>query len=134
MSKRSQEGLTFGKWLSAQMTACGFSSNVALAQLIGVNDSTISRWRNDVMVPNMDQLQALEKPLKTPVTQMAVRAGHLTEEQARVRRVAATAPEQPVGRTIDPALADAVDGMTPEQLAEVRRYAEYIRSQNPDAR
>ena len=46
----------------------------------------------------------------------------------------AAEPALPVGRGAHDGVVLPLDGMTEEQMAEVRRYAEYIRSQNPAAR
>lgn len=104
-----------------------------LARRSGVDQSVISRWLNEGRTPTVDALRRLAKPLDTSLLELMVAAGHLTREEADAeeRRVQ---EELPVGRSPQGGAALPLEGLTAEQLAEVRRYAEYIRSQNPEAR
>lgn len=78
----------FGDWLSAQMTRCGYSSNVELEHATGIGNTTISRWRTGTMAPSVDQLRKLEAPLRTPLLELLVRAGVLSADEAKIPRAA----------------------------------------------
>lgn len=78
----------FGDWLTAQMSRCGFKSNVDLEAVTGIGNTTISRWRTGAMAPSVEQLRKLEGPLKTPLLEMLVRAGVLSAEEAKIPRAA----------------------------------------------
>lgn len=91
--------MSFGTWLSAQMAACGFTTNMALERKTGIDNTTISRWRSDQMTPGMDHLRKLEGPLKTPYMQLLVRAGYVSPEEAKVRR---DVPPRESGRPASP--------------------------------
>lgn len=76
----------FGDWLGKQMARCGFGSNVDLEREAGLGNTTISRWRNGVMAPSVDQLRKLEGPLRTPLLELLVRAGILAPDEAKISR------------------------------------------------
>lgn len=75
------DGQGFGSWLSARMTECGWDSDLALANIIGISDSTISRWRRGLAGPRLEELRKLAEPLDTALLELAVRAGHLTPDE-----------------------------------------------------
>lgn len=101
----------------------------------GVSHATLHRYMQPVVLkqlPRQSVLRQLADGLRLP--------------EARVRAAAVASLEDnladggdedqgsgPVGRTGDPDAMLALDDMTPEQRAQVRAYAEFIRSQNPAA-
>lgn len=108
----------------------GFETNMDLSRATGIDNTVISRWRNGETVPQLDQLRKLEKALDTKLLELMVRAGHLTQQEADLKVIS---PTTPVARPIDPTRV-LPDDLTADQIAEIRRFAEYVRSQNPAAR
>lgn len=76
---RSSKG-PWGEWLTGQMRVCGFGSDDALAQAIGVAGTTVHRWRKGAH-PEVTQLRQLVEPLRTDLRTLLVVSGTLTERE-----------------------------------------------------
>lgn len=124
MSRQAPK-ITFGSWLTTQMQAYGYESNMALAEKLGVRDPTVGRWRKDASVPDIPQLRRIAVLFNTPLPRLLVLAGHMTEEELGV------GPPQPAPRPVDPLVeridqADVSD-QTKAQLRDI--WAERLRSE-----
>lgn len=76
----------WAEWLGQRMRAVGLPNASDLARAAGgqPDQSVISRWLNEGRTPTIDALRRVEKPLKTPLIELLVRAGHLTAAEARI--------------------------------------------------
>lgn len=99
------------------MQACGFDTNKALERASGIDNTSISRWKNGESVPSLEHLRKLVGPLQTPLLQLMVRAGLLSPEEAKVTRLAAV-PDPP---KLDVVAAIRQD---PELLPETKEHIE----------
>lgn len=100
---------TWPEYLEAAMKRARIESNAELARRSGVNDSVISRWKSGV-VPSLDKIRRVAEALNRPFLEVAVAAGAMTPEEARMTSPPAL-PEVPVGAGIDP-----------DQLARLARF------------
>lgn len=62
------------------MRVCGFTSDDALAQAIGVSNSTVHRWKRGAQ-PEVTHLRQLVQPLRTDLRTLLVVSGTLTERE-----------------------------------------------------
>ena len=110
----------------------------------GVKHATLHRYMKPVRLKNLPRQEVLQT-LATALTlnydavlEAAMGSVGWDGTGARVVRLHGSLDDadgepRPVGRTRDPDAMLALDDMTPEQRAQVRAYAEFIRSQNPAA-
>lgn len=70
----SADASSFAHWLDSIVPAI-FPTDAALAQAVGVNQSTITRWRRGT-VPQVPALQALAEATKTDVSTLLRIAAH----------------------------------------------------------
>lgn len=106
---------TFGTWLTQRMIDCGHERASDLGRATGINPSLISRWQQDKMVPGMSSLQKLAGPLRTPVQELAARAGHLAGQAP----ADSAEPERPHPLVLDLARMLAEDSPLPDDEREV---------------
>lgn len=135
---------SWADYLRRAMTDAGYDPDgvrsggrTRLAEDSGVSLPVISRSLNEGRTPDPSTLRALAGPLRKTYRELLIKAGHATEEDLpdpAQMSGEGSLQRSPVGRSGDPDAVLALDDMTPEQRAEVRRFAEFIRSQNPGAR
>lgn len=101
-------------WLSAQMQRCGFATNKDLERASGIDNTVISRWRGEGTTPSVKHLRQLAAPLRTPLLQLMVKAGHLTPAEAQLREVAAPSSDQ--------VAVDAAVEADPDLLPEAKEH------------
>lgn len=75
---------TFVEWLNNVSLAAGYSSTTALAQRLGVSQSTVSRWKTRSARPGIDHLVKLSKLFKVELTALLVIADYIDPEAADV--------------------------------------------------
>lgn len=80
---RRRKGHLFGEWLDVTMSNKGITGR-RLAEAAGVHDSAVSRWRVGQGVPNMDAIEGIASLLGVDPLRLAVTAGLLSHEVARV--------------------------------------------------
>lgn len=85
MSEREVNN-AWAEWLAQRMRAVGLPNPTDLARAAGgqPDQSVVSRWLNEGRTPTIDALRRVEKPLRTPLLELLVRAGHITAAEARM--------------------------------------------------
>lgn len=76
----------FGRWLSVTMGNKGIVAK-DLADEIGVNPSTLSRWMNGQATPGMDRCTALAIALDVDPARLAVTAGLMNAQVAEAANI-----------------------------------------------
>ena len=66
---------TFGEWLEDRLLAAGYTQT-DLAEELGISQSTVSNWVNDVSPPNRANCYKLADIFSIPRREVALRAGH----------------------------------------------------------
>lgn len=86
-------------------------SQTALAAQLGVTPNTVSRWEGGVYQPSLADLDRLARVFERPIT-VFLPSEHLpvSEEQS--------------------ALLSATGDLPPEDLEELRRYADFVRARH----
>jgi transcriptional regulator with XRE-family HTH domain len=97
-----------------------------LARRSGLAESMVSRWLRGLNQPDVPNLRRVGPVLGVPMLELLVAAGHVTQDEARLRD--APRPPEPVRVGIP------TDGLTPDQVRQVEGYASYLRAQNATAR
>lgn len=72
--------LTFGEWLEDQLQTSGYTQT-DLAEKLGVAQSTISNWVNDVSPPTRSNCYKLAAIFGVPRREVVLRAGHKPRQQ-----------------------------------------------------
>lgn len=72
--------LTFGEWLEDQLQTSGYTQT-DLAEELGVAQSTISNWVNDVSPPTRANCYKLANIFRVPRREVVLRAGHKPRQQ-----------------------------------------------------
>ena len=112
MSKPSGSG-SWATYLRRAMTHARVPNAAELSRRSGISESQISRWLRDVGAPDIETLRKVGKPLRRPMLEMLVAAGHITQQEAQMKD-APTVPDAPQTRQAildDPALSPAVRAM-----------------------
>lgn len=115
---------TFGQFFRAARLAAGLTA-AQLAEKAGLNQSQISNWEADKNQPSLPLLRKIAPMIGIPVLELAVRAGHMTQAEAKLKDL--PKPPEPVRRGI------STDGLDPEQERLLADMAEQLRRQNPKA-
>lgn len=100
MQVTTDKKITFGEWIGFKMYECGYRNDMALATELGVSHATISRWKNNKAIPDVEQLRRLAPLLRTPLPQLLILAGHASAEEMETAPVP-TSSEDPVVRLIE---------------------------------
>ena len=95
-----------------RMRAANLPTPTALAKASGVDQSVISRWINEGRTPTIEALRKVAGPLKTPVLELLVDAGHLTRDEVH--------PEAGAGED-EPDVLEAIR-RDPKLLPEAREH------------
>lgn len=93
MSKTGEQN--WQAYLSGAMQAAGIDSGAELARRAGINESQVSRWLRGIGQPDLTNLRRIAPVLGRPVLELAVAAGHLSPEEAKLKEVRPPEP-QPV--------------------------------------
>ncbi|PRH79423.1 hypothetical protein C6N75_10100 [Streptomyces solincola] len=83
MTRRSRDKKRFGQWLKLIMLTRGLTG-VEIAEATGVDNSAVSKWRNGTLLPGEEACEKLAKFLDVDPLRLAVTAGLISEEIARV--------------------------------------------------
>lgn len=104
----------FGRWLSITMGNKGLVAK-DLAESVGVNASTLSRWMTGQAVPGMDRCVKLAAALNVDPGRLAVTAGQMHPEVARAANLDPLPIPPPTARLQHlKKQIDAIKGATPE--------------------
>lgn len=117
-------------WLAQRMRAVGLPTPSDLARASGgqPDQSVVSRWLNEGRTPTIDLLRRVEGPLKTPLLELMVRAGHITAAEAKMtRELAMQTVDVPDAIREDPALIEEARAHLLNQYELLRRLS------SPDA-
>jgi transcriptional regulator with XRE-family HTH domain len=76
----SRQAKNFGTYLSGLMDARGLD-NLELGRLAGVSDATVSRWRNNVVVPSEGALRRVAPHLGVRYGELLIHADLATPEE-----------------------------------------------------
>jgi transcriptional regulator with XRE-family HTH domain len=86
--ERGEIKAAFAAWVAARRQECGYPTQAALAKAGNFNPASVHRWENGATVPSEPgMVRALAKALRTPVPEMLVRTGHLTQEEAHIDKL-----------------------------------------------
>lgn len=114
MAEHPDADNSFGTWLSAVMRARGLRT-AELARIMGVQGSTVSKWRLGRFRPDSLSCRELADALHVPAQEVLVRAGHVD-------------PATLDGGPVREQLHDLVNMLEPDQLepilAILRRMAD----------
>lgn len=80
----------FGDYLKRAMDAAGLSI-ADLKRLTGISDSVISKWRNGLTIPSVENLRLVAPALGMTTRDLVVAAGHMTPDEVGL----AEPPEPP---------------------------------------
>lgn len=144
----------FSSWLEQMSQALGYNSLSAVAEQLGVNSSTISRWRSGTMKPGLEQLIKLSNLFGVDLKVLLVLTGHITPEAAdigpadyyrsskvgdRIEAVADEGTEMIMYAGLDPEQTDDLNKFwrrrTQEELARLEdavRLAQGVLQYGPD--
>jgi transcriptional regulator with XRE-family HTH domain len=111
-------------YLESAMRGAGLTQ-AELARRSGLAESMVSRWLRGLNQPDVPNLRRVGPVLGVPMLELLVAAGHVTQDEARLRD--APRPPAPVRVGIP------TDGLAPEQIRQVEGYASYLRAQNATA-
>jgi transcriptional regulator with XRE-family HTH domain len=81
MPIRKGKAADFGEWLDVTMSNQGISGRT-LAEVTGVHDSAVSRWRSGTAVPSMDSIERMASTLGVEALRLAVTAGVVSPKVA----------------------------------------------------
>src|SRR4051812_15998646 len=82
-TKRAGTDIDFGEWLDVTLSNKGIMGRT-LAEVAGVHDSAVSRWRSGSAVPSMDSIERMASLLNVEPLRLAVTAGVITARAAGV--------------------------------------------------
>lgn len=85
-------GEGWSAYLADLMQRGGFANAADLSRAAGIDQTQISRWLRGQGQPSLENLRRLAPIVRRPILELAVKAGHFTAEEARLRDVT---PEQP---------------------------------------
>jgi transcriptional regulator with XRE-family HTH domain len=109
------------------MEAAGISTASELARTSGISEPVASRWLRGLTQPDVVNLRRLAPVIDVPILELLVAAGHLTQQEAKLR-AAVKPPAVPVRHGV------STDGLDDDQERQLAAFAEFLRSQNPAAR
>jgi transcriptional regulator with XRE-family HTH domain len=101
------------------MTAAGCNTASELARKTGIGEAQISRWLRGQTTPDVPNLRRLSKPLRRPLLELLVAAGHVEPEEARMKD-RPEPPPVPVGAGVDPELIAELAVADPAAVEAVR--------------
>lgn len=81
--RRNAQQRQFGEWLDITLSNRGILGRV-LAEALGVNESTVSRWRSGAGVPDSETVENMADFLGLDRMRLLVTAGALSANAARV--------------------------------------------------
>ena len=93
-----------------------YLNQAAFAKLIGVTQSAVSQWENDLTRPNSYQLEAIAKAFNISIDELLI---------DKIQEQPAGTPQTPEARL----LAKGVDKMSPEQR---KAFLDFAISMRPD--
>lgn len=118
----------FARWLDLTMENRNITGN-ALAKLMGVNISQVSRWRNGHGLPSLKTMYRLGRALQVDPIRLAVTAGLLTPEET-----GKTALQMPSARARADRLAGQLAKIKGLHESERKMLIDYYRSMQEDFR
>jgi transcriptional regulator with XRE-family HTH domain len=132
---RKEQATAFGRWLNAMMRARQLTGS-DLARAVGVNPSTVSRWRRGA-TPDPSVLPSLAKALDVDPLRLMVTTGFVSPENARVEPLPMPPAPDPLAEDIYAIrnlsreskegllrIAASLEGLTPDEIKEVVRRIE----------
>lgn len=72
--RRDRSSPDFGEWLDITLSNRGIQGR-GLAERLGVNDATVSRWRSGKSVPSLEIVRAIAEVLELDAPRLALTAG-----------------------------------------------------------
>lgn len=111
--------VTWPEYLEGAMKRARIATYADLARRAGVTDSLISRWRRGVVTPSLDKIRPVAEALNRPFLEVAVAAGALSAEEARMKQPP-EAPTSPVGAGVDPDVLADLEVADKDTVAAIR--------------
>ena len=102
-------------YLRRAMESAGYDKAADLARDSGVGEVQLSRWLRGANVPDVDNLRKLVRPLRIPMLELMVAAGHLSPAEARMRD--RPTPPPPPSRD---AFQDLLDDLSDDEARVLR--------------
>lgn len=81
--RKTRQDQDFGEWLDVTMSNKNISGRT-LAEVAGVHESAVSRWRSGTAVPSMDSIEKMAATLGVEALRLAVTAGVISAGVAGV--------------------------------------------------
>ena len=94
----------FSDWVQDRAAEKGATSDAKIARLLGLVQSTVSRWARGSEPTGTATLRKIATGLGVPMREVLMRAGYLTESEADLREV--TVPASPDTLTDDQLLGE----------------------------
>lgn len=88
----------FADWLSRTARGLGYTSDIQLARALGIQPSTISRWRTKGLRPSVEHLLRISKLFGINIVPLLALAGHVPPEAVADSEV--PEPPSPVTETV----------------------------------
>jgi transcriptional regulator with XRE-family HTH domain len=111
---RVSNGEGWSDYLADLMRRAGFANAADLSRASGIDQTQISRWLRGHGQPSLDNLRRLSPVVRRPMLELAVRAGHFTSEEARLKDL----PSQPL---TDVDLETAIE-QAPDLIDEAKQH------------
>lgn len=122
----------FSDWVQDRAAEKGATSDAEIARLLGLVQSTVSRWARGSEPTGTATLRKIATGLGVPMREVLMRAGYLTESEADLREV--TVPASPSTVTNDQLLGELRQRLDSADKEKVRPRSRGTRGSSPRGR